>query len=211
MFFGSRMGALVACPQSFNRYTTYTGFENRYQLISQVEKFEKTRGMAQVLKMLPVVNLDLNKDQKQILNSTRNLFILGRSGTGKTTTTILRFFCQEIMYMAMRKQERLLNHYYNMGMQQKYTATKKAIPRLSSEDVKDTTNVKMVFVTASPVLTNEVKQYYASLREQLSAHLLVIEKAEAKKSEEDDGMTGHMTAEGCRTDHLKHMLFDALI
>ena len=140
--------------------------------------------MAQVLKMLPVVNLDLNKDQKQILNSTRNLFILGRSGTGKTTTTILRFFCQEIMYMAMRKQERLLNHYYNMGMQQKYTATKKAIPRLSSEDVKDTTNVKMVFVTASPVLTNEVKQYYASLREQLSAHLLVIEKAEAKKSEE---------------------------
>ena len=36
-------------------------------------------------------------------------------------------------------------------------------------------------------------------------------KRNTKKSEEDYGMTGHMAAEGCRTDHLKHMLCDALI
>ncbi len=62
---------------------------------------------------------------------------------------------------------------------------KKALPRLVPEDVNESVNVKMVFVTASPVLTNEVKQYYASLREQLSAHLLVVEKAQKKKQEEE--------------------------
>ena len=41
--------------------------------------------------------------------------------------------------------------------------------------------MRMVFVTQSPVLTNEVKQYYASLKEQLAAHLLIVEKAREEK------------------------------
>ena len=46
----------------------------------------------------------------------------------------------------------------------------------------------MVFVTASPVLTNEVKQYYSSLKQQLSNHLLVVKKVdqdEETKSHEE--------------------------
>ena len=45
----------------------------------------------------------------------------------------------------------------------------------------------MVFVTQSPVLTNEVKQYYSSLKMQLAAHLLVVERAneEKKKAREE--------------------------
>lgn len=38
-----------------------------------------------------------------------NMFILGRSGTGKTTTTVLRFFCQETLFTAIRKQQRMMN------------------------------------------------------------------------------------------------------
>ena len=70
--------------------------------------------------MLPIVDMKLNQRQVSILNSVENLFILGRSGTGKTTTTVLRFFCQEAMYLAMRKQNRLLNVYRRQGMLKKY-------------------------------------------------------------------------------------------
>lgn len=70
--------------------------------------------------MLPIVEMKLNSQQQLILNSSESLFILGRSGTGKTTTTVLRFFCQEAMYMAMRKQQRLLNSYQRMGQMKKY-------------------------------------------------------------------------------------------
>ena len=52
---------------------------------------------------------------------------------------------------------------------------------MTQEDIKETSNVRMVFVTASPVLTNEVKQYYASLRQQLSVHLATVEKAKQQK------------------------------
>ena len=44
----------------------------------------------------------------------------------------------------------------------------------------------MVFVTASPVLTNEVKQYYASLKEQLHSHLVKVEKVNRQKIEESE-------------------------
>ena len=44
--------------------------------------------------------------------------------------------------------------------------------------------MKMVFVTASPVLTNEVKQYYANLKQQLAAHLVVVESTKQQESED---------------------------
>ena len=86
--------------------------------------------------------------------------------------------------MAVMKQERLLNYYSGLGLAKKYRETKRRLPRLTASDVDNAQGVKMVFVTASPVLTNEVKQYYASLRQQLAAHLLVVEK---NKQDHADG------------------------
>ena len=53
------------------------------------------------------------------------------------------------------------------------------------------TSLRMVFVTASPVLTNEVKKYYTNLKEQLKLYL--EKKQESKAAEEtidssDDGI-----------------------
>lgn len=48
---------------------------------------------------------------------------------------------------------------------------KRKIPALTPSDLGESTSLKMVFVTASPVLTNEVKQYYSSLKEKLKTHL----------------------------------------
>lgn len=43
----------------------------------------------------------------------------------------------------------------------------------------------MVFVTASPVLTNEVKTYYASLKDQLKKHLFSIQKSKIEDLKSD--------------------------
>ena len=87
------------------------------------------------------------------------------------------------MYLAMRKQNRLLNAYRRQGMAKKYREQKKTLPKLTAADVNEPSNVKMVFVTQSPVLTNEVKQYYASLKQQLAAHLLVVERVNEEKKQ----------------------------
>ena len=63
----------------------------------QKQKLQKT------LELLPTLEVALNYQQYKILNAADNMFILGRSGTGKTTTTVLRIFCQEILHLALKK------------------------------------------------------------------------------------------------------------
>ena len=64
----------------------------------------------------------------------------------------------------MRKQRRLLDLYLKSGYRDLYNKTKRTLPKLTAEDVNEPSLMRMCFVTASPVLTNEVKQYYASLK-----------------------------------------------
>lgn len=153
-----------------------SGWVHHAAAMKAQQRFEQRHRLGKILQMLPIIKMQLNSGQTRILNSLENLFILGRSGTGKTTTTVLRAFCQEVVFLAVVKQERLLNYYSGLGLAKKWREAKRRLPRLTASDVEGAQGVKMVFVTASPVLTNEVKQYYASLRQQLAAHLLVVEK-----------------------------------
>ena len=76
--------------------------------------------------------------------------------------------------------------YLKSGYMEQYRKTKRSLPKLTAEDVNEPSMMRMCFVTASPVLTNEVKQYYTSLKQQLAAHLAVIQrtKEESKVDEE---------------------------
>ena len=68
---------------------------------------------------------------------------------------------------------------------EEYLKIAQKIPKLTSADIMEDTTMRLVFVTASPVLTNEVKQYYASLKQQLASHLTNVEKGDGAREEED--------------------------
>lgn len=184
-FYSDKNEICVAQKGQYFAVKEHIGWANRQTSMNQLARFETSQKLGQVLEKLPIVNMHLNSNQMKILNSPGDLFILGRSGTGKTTSTILRFFCQEAMFTTIHKQERLLNSYAKSGYDDLYKKTRKKLPQLTAADLDEDTKLKMVFVTASPVLTNEVKQYYSSLKSQLKAHLTIVEKAqEAKKSDD---------------------------
>ena len=70
-------------------------------MLSKLSKSMERSRLSKILSILPTLDIKLNFEQMKILNTNENLFILGRSGTGKTTTTVLRFFCQELAYLAL--------------------------------------------------------------------------------------------------------------
>jgi predicted RNA polymerase sigma factor len=109
---------------------------------------------------------------------------LGRSGTGKTTATIIRMFTQEILYISLLKQKK-----FNQKVELELAVRHKT--RLESSDLAYDTGLRYVFVTASPVLTNEVRRFYNSLKEQLINHLKAKEINRLKKVEgsSDDEFT----------------------
>lgn len=79
-------------------------YSSSYFAVRALRKFEERQKLSKVLEILPTLQIKLNLDQQRIMNSTNDLFILGRSGTGKTTTTVLRFFCLEVLFASLRKQ-----------------------------------------------------------------------------------------------------------
>lgn len=56
--------------------------------------------------------------------------------------------------------------------------------RLESKDLSGHTGLRYVFVTASPVLTNEVRRFYQNLKEQLLNHLKAKEFNTKKKEQQ---------------------------
>ena len=65
------------------------------------------------------------------------MFVLGRSGTGKTTTTILRIFCQEILLVAVKKQKKLMDQYERTRALELLQKVKKVMPRLEAKDLQN--------------------------------------------------------------------------
>ena len=68
----------------------------------------------------------------------------------------MRMFAQEILYRSLVKHHKLLNSGIKSNMKK---------VRMEPQDLISHSGLKYVFVTASPVLTNEVKSFYSNLKE----------------------------------------------
>lgn len=79
-----------------------------------------------------------------LIKTEGNIICIGRSGTGKTTSAVLRIFATEIMFKIRQKL------FAEKGK------TLKDV-NFGSDDVEKTFGLHSIFVTASPVLTVEVK------------------------------------------------------
>jgi Cdc6-like AAA superfamily ATPase len=60
-----------------------------------------------VIQQIPNLKIELSPPQEAVITAKHNLLCLGRSGTGKTTSSVLRLFSQEIMFILLRKQSEL--------------------------------------------------------------------------------------------------------
>lgn len=112
---------------------------------------------------MPNFKIRLTDEQQELIGSGGNLLAIGRSGTGKTTCSLLRLFSAEIVY--------------------KYRANR-GKRRLGPEDIDKSSALHTVFVTASPVLTNEVRRYYDKLNFHLKSELKT--KEDLRKAKETD-------------------------
>jgi len=89
-----------------------------------------------------------------------NVMCLGRSGTGKTTSSALRLFSTDAMYKFLEQKLEFL------------AKSEVGQPFKPSPDFMFTkSSLKLIFVTASPVLTNEVKKFYSELKDHIKIEL----------------------------------------
>jgi hypothetical protein len=70
-----------------------------------MDKENTSKKLVQILDLMPTLQIKLSEVQKKVVASNQNLLCLGRSGTGKTTTSVLRLFAQEILYSILKKTQ----------------------------------------------------------------------------------------------------------
>lgn len=103
----------------------------------------------------------MTDEEKTLIGEAGNILAIGRSGTGKTTCALLRLFATEILFKFRSA-----------------TANKAILKdtRFNAEDVDANCGLHSIFVTASPVLTNEVRRYYEKLKEKIKTELINRDK-----------------------------------
>lgn len=106
-------------------------------------------------------------NQKKMLLSTRNTIALGRSGTGKTTVSAFKVLAIELLFKAYSKA--------------KLTGVPNV--QLEAKDLTIFSGCGVIFCTASPVLTNEVRRFYYELSNKIKEFLIKREKAKLLKKQ----------------------------
>lgn len=128
-------------------------------LLRSVMDLESAKQLVELLEKIPNFKIRMTQEEKNVVGQNGNVLALGRSGTGKTTCALLRLFASEILFKLRLTQAKI-----NSGELLRDS-------RFSAEDVDNTIGLHTVFVTASPILTNEVERYYRRLTDQIKEEL----------------------------------------
>lgn len=154
------------------QYNDYISKLNK-DTIKDKANFKNASQIVEFLKKIPNFRIKLTDEQNAVVGQAENVVALGRSGTGKTTCAILRLFAMEILFkfrmtLARVKHEGLIKS--NFGAQ----------------DLDNVYGLHCIFVTASPVLSNEVQRYYHRLTDQVKEELKKKQKRILEKKREDE-------------------------
>ena len=114
----------------------------------------------------------------RMISTPSNLLCLGRSGTGKTTSSALRLFSTDAFYKYMEQLRQ-----FKLQNPDKLNQHFRVDPSFMNAPSK----LKLVFVTASPVLTNEVKKFYVDMKEHVVNELIARrERLLSRQKKHDD-------------------------
>lgn len=100
-----------------------------------------------------------------MISTPNNLLCLGRSGTGKTTSSALRLFSTDAFYKYIEEHKMFKEKKDKQGINNKF--------KIDVDFMNKPSNLRLVFVTASPVLTNEVKKFYNDMKSHLKEQLIL--------------------------------------
>ena len=141
-------------------------------MLGRLADFNSCQGFIRLLEAIPNFRIRLTEEERDLIGTPGDVLAIGRSGTGKTTCAVLRLFASEVLFK-FRSQ---------------HVRAKKGLvladTRFGPEDVDQRCGLHIVFVTASPVLTNEVKRFYWRLNDHIKTELIARNERRKQREEE---------------------------
>ncbi|CAD8202580.1 unnamed protein product [Paramecium octaurelia] len=145
-----------------------------YYMIKEYICLPSAQQISKLISKLPKFKNKITEQQLQAIVWKGITFILGRSGTGKTTCALFKVFILDALFN-LRQQLKTQNA-------QVYSQIKQETQNQLIQ--KDKLTLKTLFVTASPLLAWQIKQNYLQLIENFQE--LVKEKFQKKPEETEE-------------------------
>jgi hypothetical protein len=120
------------------------------EIIEKCTSQESCEWLLSFLEKIPNFTLKLTPEERLLITTAGNILCIGRSGTGKTTSAVLRLFALELLFKVRS----------SFFFKKDSGNSLKDSRNFTSEDAESSTGLHSVIVTASPVLTNEIRRFY---------------------------------------------------
>ena len=141
-------------------------------MLSRLADFNSCQGFIRLLEAIPNFRIRLTEEERDLIGTPGDVLAIGRSGTGKTTCAVLRLFASEVLFK-FRSQ---------------HVKAKRGLvladTHFGPEDVDQRCGLHILFATASPVLTNEVKRFYWRLNDHIKTELMARNERRKQREEE---------------------------
>jgi hypothetical protein len=135
---------------------TSTTEENK-TINAYLHNYLSGKKLMSILTRIPDFKFKLTPQQTKLVSDTADSLTIGRSGTGKTTCSVLRLCATELLY--------------------KYYHHKEAGETLSSENIDTSCGFRSIFMTVSSNLSQDVKLFYEKLIFQIKDKFTQKEKS----------------------------------
>jgi len=140
------------------------------EVLEKFADFESSGKLVDLLEKMKNLKIKLTTEEKRLIGQSGNVLAIGRSGTGKTTCCVLRLFSQDMLYKLRLAQAQV-----------KHGVLRDA--RHMADQLDNLIGIHSIFVTASPVLTNEVSRYYQNLSKRIKNEIKKREEIKKQSSE----------------------------
>jgi hypothetical protein len=132
--------------------------------------------LVKILESIPNFVYSFSEQQRDLITTQHNSVVIGRSGTGKTTCAVMRMIGIQLMTIASRNLER-------------------GKKKITYSDLCEKTYLKMVFITASPILARNVKKLYHRVLNYLKMTLFQKEKEQKEQKAKEGNQNKESTME----------------
>lgn len=170
-----KLGEYV-CEKEFALFLKGDKFKSAdTSIIKSVADEQGSFQLLKLIKSIPNLKFKLTPEQELMISTPQNLLCLGRSGTGKTTSSALRLFATEAFYKY---------HDLHRKFKEENPQAKNADFKPPHDFITKSSDVKLLFVSASPVLVNEVKRFFLDFKTHFSKELELRQLGNARPEEQ---------------------------
>ncbi|CAK71756.1 unnamed protein product (macronuclear) [Paramecium tetraurelia] len=143
-------------------------YENRIQIQNEfksqqylLKKYLFTPNFDQyqnLLKNIKSEKFSINMEQFQAISQEGDTILIGRSGTGKTTISLLKLFITDAIFMLRQNLDLFKESYSKINLQY-------------NKELQSGIQLKTLFLTSSPLLAQQIKQKYENMVKNVEENL----------------------------------------